>query len=292
MRQNGYAVFAFVTLAAFVSVGFGEVKPSVIYGEDNRLDVYEVQDAALVELSRSTVALVKTNKLQKSGDVYTLSTRLFGEQRNYCKDERFIEQGTGAFCSGFLVAPNMIATAGHCVSKYTCETTAFVFDFVMEDEKTTKSEFLAPQVYHCKKVVVSTQIDTAQDFALVELDREVENRTPLKVRTEGEIQEKEELTLVGHPSGLPLKIAGGAAVREWGSEKSFFIANTDSYGGNSGSAVLNSRTHEVEGILVRGESDFEYDADGRCTRSVVCQDDACRGEDVTNIKFVANLLPH
>ncbi|WP_420540401.1 S46 family peptidase (plasmid) [Paenibacillus polymyxa] len=52
----------------------------------------------------------------------------------------------------------------------------------------------------------------------------------------------------------PIKsgFAVGAAVRD-NPPNAFFVANLDTYGGNSGSPVFNSDTHEVEGILVRGE---------------------------------------
>ena len=65
---------------------------------------------------------------------------------------------------------------------------------------------------------------------------------------------------------------------------SFFVCNLDTYGGNSGSPVFNSSTHELEGILVRGETDFIVTENG-CRKSNVCpQNDpnfVCRGEDCT-----------
>ena len=86
--------------------------------------------------------------------------------------------------------------------------------------------------------------------------------------------------VIGHPVGLPAKVAGGAIVRD-NTPNPFFVANLDTYGGNSGSPVFNSRTHRVEGILVRGERDFV--ARGNCTVSFVCPTTGCRGEDVTRI---------
>ncbi|MEK7233144.1 MAG: S46 family peptidase [Elusimicrobiota bacterium] len=38
------------------------------------------------------------------------------------------------------------------------------------------------------------------------------------------------------------------------SNPGFFVANLDTYGGNSGSAVFNVETNLVEGILLRSES--------------------------------------
>lgn len=72
--------------------------------------------------------------------------------------------------------------------------------------------------------------------------------------------------------------AGGAQVRN-NTNDSYFVANLDIYGGNSGSSVLNAATGRVEGILVRGEADFVHN--GGCYVSAVCPTTGCRGEDVT-----------
>ena len=96
------------------------------------------------------------------------------------------------------------------------------------------------------------------------------------------------LIMIGHPSGLPQKIAGGARVRD-NSPSSHFVANTDSYGGNSGSPIFNEATHEVEGILVRGVTD--YVAEGGCNVSNQCDDDGCGGEDGTRATHFADLVP-
>jgi hypothetical protein len=89
--------------------------------------------------------------------------------------------------------------------------------------------------------------------------------------------------VVGHPSGLPVTIAGGATVQLH--RQTFFQADLDTYQGNSGSPVFNGdrlRAGElfVEGILVRGEVDFEQDTP--CLLSRRCPlFKGCRGEDVT-----------
>jgi hypothetical protein len=67
------------------------------------------------------------------------------------------------------------------------------------------------------------------------------------------------------------------------------VANTDTYGGNSGSPIFNSTTHVVEGILVRGETDFVWN--GNCRVSNVCTANGCRGEDCTRTTEFENLVP-
>jgi V8-like Glu-specific endopeptidase len=86
---------------------------------------------------------------------------------------------------------------------------------------------------------------------------------------------------------LPTKIDDGAQVRS-NAPSGYFVATTDSYGGNSGSSVFNYDTGEVEGVLVRGEDDYVYR--NGCMVSNVCEESGCRGEDVTKISSVLPYL--
>lgn len=261
-------------------------RPKVIYGNDDRLDSYQVSSPSLLAVSSSTAAMIPVSSLKNKGSFYELPNNKFGEDYGLCKNEPFYTQPNAALCSGFLVGPDLLATAGHCVSEGECSSNAFVFDYKMADAKTAPTTAANDNVYFCKEVV-ARELTRQQDYALVRLDRPVVGRQPLTMASTPAVA-GDQLVMVGHPSGLPTKIAGGATVRKL--EKGFFVANTDSYGGNSGSAVFNSQTLEVVGILVRGEEDFAYDSNGQCTRSNYCKDDGCRGEDVTMIEYISKHL--
>lgn len=279
-----------ILLLALPALALGNsIRPDVIYGEDDRLDLYQVEDPAHLLLAHATVGLVSSRDLNKNGNAYALKTKNYGNSYNLCESEPFREQRTGAFCSGFLVAPDIIVTAGHCIrNQPSCESTSFVFDFaIFEDGGATPTSLPEDNVYHCKKVLQSQVHGGGSDFAVVQIDRAVVNRTPVSVRRTGSITPGTDLTVIGHPAGLPTKVAGGASVRSLAN--GYFVANLDTYGGNSGSAVFNSATGVVEGILVRGELDFVY-KDG-CRMSNVCKDDECRGEDVTTITETVPWLP-
>jgi hypothetical protein len=69
----------------------------------------------------------------------------------------------------------------------------------------------------------------------------------------------------------------------------FFVANTDTYAHNSRSPVFNDNDSVVEGILVRGETDF-VECNG-CQVSLVCANDECKGEVCTRTTVVASLVP-
>lgn len=254
----------------------------VIYGEDNRLDVFESQNSAFVELSRSTAAMIDSGSLKNSTSGIQISAATL-QSRGICAKERFSKQITAANCSGFLVAPNVLVTAGHCIrSQADCVSNKWVFDFKVDYAEQTTINVPASSVYSCKKII-SRSLDsvTKDDYAVLELDRRVTDRRPLSFRRTGKVARGTDLVVIGHPTGLPTKIADGARVRSLSNK--FFVANLDTYGGNSGSAVFNTRTSEVEGILVRGDNDYVYDSNLGCQVSNVCTNEGCRGEDVTYI---------
>ena len=257
----------------------------VIYGEDNRKDVFESTDSALVELSKSTAAMISSEKLKSvKGDVVISAQTL--ESRGICAKERFSKQISAANCSGFLVAPNILVTAGHCIkSEYDCASFKWVFDYKVDHSDQGEVQVPKTSVYSCKKII-SRALDqmSKDDYAVIELDKKVLDRRPLAFRKTGKISKGASLAVIGHPTGLPTKIADGAKVRSLSTK--FFVANLDTYGGNSGSAVFNTQTSEVEGILVRGENDYVPDPELGCQVSNVCANESCRGEDVT---FITNI---
>ena len=186
------------------------------------------------------------------------------EQRiNACSTERFLDQPVLMSCTGFLVGKDLLVTAGHCmVNNFDCSGFKWVFDFQNDVKKIP-----ADNVYSCKKILAQEQVSIpilgVTDYALIKLDREVTTGKPLKFRTSGRIEKGTSVAVIGHPLGLPLKIADNARVR--GVFGKTFKANLDTYGGNSGSPVVDATTGLVEGILVHGADDLEMN--GECTVS-------------------------
>jgi hypothetical protein len=260
----------------------------VIYGTDDRADVFQLPSGPNLDDVDSVVALFRRGDITDNGNgTSTLQTQNFGIARNLCTGERFRDQPTGAFCSGFLVAPNIIATAGHCVDANNVANTRFVFGFRMRDATTAETIINNGEIYS-GVAVIGRQLDgNGADWSLVRIDRSVPNHRIARIRLTGQIGDTQALHVIGHPSGLPTKFAAGAAVRN-NQPNAFFVANLDTYGGNSGSPVFNNDTHEVEGILVRGETDFV--SQGNCNVSLVCPTSGCRGEDCTRTTEFAHLI--
>jgi V8-like Glu-specific endopeptidase len=209
----------------------------------------------------------------------------FSKRMKLCPSERFFDQPTATWCSGFLIAADKIVTAGHCIrSQQECKGISFVFGFNKKSAEETTTEFTADNVYRCQEIIHRHQDNFGADYAIVKIDRET-TKTPLKMATELP-QKTTELVVIGHTLGLPTKISAGAYMRE--SKSGFFVTNTDSYGGSSGSAVLDVQTGQVRGILVRGENDYVWQ--GKCRISKQCLDEGCRGEDATDIAEVIKKL--
>ena len=262
----------------------------VIYGTDDRDDIYEVTDPGILTDADSVVALIDALDVIDNGDGTSfLNGPLFGDPpRNLCLGEPFRDQPSTAFCSGFLVDPSIVATAAHCVEAGNLTSVRFVFGFEMRDATTAETTISNDEIYQGIRII-GRQIGTeGTDWALVQLDRPVLNHPWVRIRRNDKIADNAAVHVIGHPSGLPKKYAGNATVRD-NTNGRFFIANLDTYGGNSGSSVFNSLTHEVEGILVRGETDFVLRGD--CRVSNVCPANGCRGEDCTRTTEFARLVP-
>lgn len=296
MQRRRTALVLFVPLMIIAcadqptpEVAPGQIESGLIYGADNRQDYYQVTDAIKLRVADATAAVVDAADLNAVGGGYALNVGTsFGAAYGLCSSEPYRTQPTTAFCTAFQVGPRLLATAGHCVTTSSCSSTWFVFGFRMDSATTVRSTAPASDVYRCSTVVGRAQTST-NDFAVVEVDRDIVGHTPLPIRRSGKVATGAALFVSGHPAGIPLKVAGGAAVKD-NSQSNYFSANVDTYGGNSGSPVVDAATGVVEGILVRGNTDFVRQ--GSCYVSNVCSDNGCPGwEDATRTTNFVSYVP-
>src|SRR5690606_30992596 len=128
----------------------------------------------------------------------------------------------------------ILVTAGHCIrSANDCSSNRWVFDYKMDNAGQDKMVVANTSVYGCKRIIKSVLDPISKDdYAVIELDRAVTDRRPLAFRKSGRVAVNTEIAVIGHPSGLPAKIADGARVRSHSPK--YFVANLDTYGGNSG----------------------------------------------------------
>jgi hypothetical protein len=275
----------------------------VHYGKDDRKDIMVLNDKQPLErmarrLALSTCLLTSRSMLiPQANKTYRLSLKEFRRQgKPACPGEPFGSQKCGGWGSGFLVGEDLVATAGHCVIKGDPDAsqTAFVFGFYAGPKDATPAEFSSDQVYHGKAVIKKEQ-SSKGDYALIRLDRKVTYRgaEPLRLRRKGSPQVGEKIGLIGYPSGLPAKAAYGQSTKIYEVQDVWLRTNLDAYGGNSGSVVTNE-DGLVEGILVRGNPDYEFfDAPNPaddCFKSVELMDSQA-GEIVTRASVFASEVP-
>ncbi len=262
----------------------------VIYGDDDRKDIFESSNLLYNQLADSTAAMIPSYSLEEQGEEYKILGSTL-ESDGICADAKFAKQVTAANCSGFLVGNQLLVTAGHCIEDMNdCSRYSWVFGFDNKTSVNSSHVVSKSEVYKCTAIVARKLDDSNNDdYALLKLDRKVEGHAPLKVRTSGKVSNNTSILVIGHPSGLPTKISDGAIVRE-NANKVFFQSTLDTFGGNSGSAVFDAKTGLVEGILVRGERDYVQDPVMNCSRPKVCKVTECRGEDVTRITNIKQLM--
>jgi hypothetical protein len=239
-----------------------------IYGEDTRKEVaaIAVRGSPGERNKRATAALVDTGNLAHDGAVHRLSSASFGQAFGLCREEKFYHQPCAPFASGFLVYPNILATAEHCLRDidHDLDRLRVVFDYELLGDH-PRLVFDESQVYGARELVGSGQ-GQGQDWALVRLDRSVPDRLPVVCRTSGRVDDATRLYMLGHPCGLPMKLADSAEITD-NSDETVFRTNLDAFGGNSGSPVFDAASHVVEGLLVRGQADFLFDSAHGCKRT-------------------------
>lgn len=307
--------FALWGLSALVVV-IGSLSPNRshadIFGIDNRVDANTV---SYISEERRAVAVSVLESIIKPVGNGQFEIETDNVSEFLCPDERFADQSSVPYaCTGFLVAPDLLVTAGHCSTHYAtqirrepelyCETYKWVFDY-----KKTERPWLAQEsaVYSCKKILYAVYDGKAnqRDFALIQLDRPVTSREPLKI-SHAINNKNDSVFILGHPLGLPMKYAGGAKITDDLRQQSpSLMTNLDAFAGNSGSPVFN-RKKEVIGVLVGGSPNRTtyHDESARCERYNRCDEDGTncivsdglvlpRGlpETFSEVQKISNYLP-
>jgi V8-like Glu-specific endopeptidase len=275
MKRSTKLLFAIIILVSSATAS------AAIFGADDRRAVAPWAGEQLYGRAVALALLSSNFEMNEAGDVKLLTEPL---SRFMCHDEKFAQDPSLDYsCTGFLVAPDLIATAGHCMvntgekrneTETSCKAYVWLFDYQTDVAgKFDPNKFKSEQIYRCKQVVYAVKDEHApfRDYALVQLDRPVVDRVPLPLMSR-RMFIGQPLAMIGHPFGAPLKVSTNANVLFNNEKRESFITNLDAVDGNSGSPVFGSEG--VVGLLVGGTpSQSLVRDDSGCMRVNHCTND-------------------
>ena len=261
-----------------VSLVYGTPRPRIIRPPDDRTD-YFASSVMLQGIGDAVCAFISADSITDNGDgTFTINPSTLADQFNpLCDGERFADQPAAANCTATLIAPDILVTAGHCLDdngvRTAFDTFYFVFDYAVREAGVNPSTFTTNQVYRGAEILgLVNEADTANDWAVVRLDRAVTGRTPVLVRSSGSVAVGQSLVAIGFGAGLPMKFSGNATVQ--GIVENGFEADFDIVSGNSGGPIIDATTGMIEGVLSSDQDVEDYHRDGACFRATVCPQDA------------------
>ncbi|MGZ3722673.1 MAG: trypsin-like serine peptidase [Bdellovibrionales bacterium] len=216
------------------------------------------------EAADSTAMMADSPKIAKksSGDGYDLNWNA----QNYCPGHPFRGQKklAGGFCTSFLIASNMVATAGHCLRGKNCKT-GITFIFGLKNSSPTAP---GDDVYKCSSVrnakipdleTPGKKYSYNDDIAIITLDRPVKGRKPLQMdfskydpKRSSSDMETMLTTSVGYADGLPVKASNGYRVTAPNGESNGVSTSAQIVGGMSGGPVVSVTTGKVIGVSLTG----------------------------------------
>ena len=246
-----------------------------IFGDDDRTFVTATSAPGLRELARSIAVHIPRSRIENFDDREATSYRgvspTYRAEYNLCGGIRFDEEASLPTCTAFLVGPRTLLTAGHCglVNAAGCAGAAWAFDYFRDSTAYVKSaDALQPDtldvalpaslLYRCSRILASKYDPEGSrvDFALVELDRVVEGRTPLKLKSDGTFTGRENLFTIGALGGTALVAIPASPIS---SVTEFSLHGTwDFIDKGSGSPFFDAATGEVVGIGEISSKDFYY----------------------------------
>jgi hypothetical protein len=193
----------------------------------------------------------------------------YGEYHGLCRDDPFwcqpiaIErhgEASGDFgYTGYLLDARTVLTCWHGWEHFGSRAMLAVFGHCAGTDCDTAIELPAEQVLPVAAQPASvtaasgTRAATGDDWVLLRLEHPVTHLGALAPPRLAAPRAGRAVYTLGHPAGLPLKLADGARVLAV--DGRLFRSDLDSFAGNSGSPVFDAATHELVGLVVAGQDD-------------------------------------
>lgn len=255
---------------------------------DSRIEVNELSpliswQRKILDNSRSVGVVIHRDRLSDLTDsIYALdiSTHLKTVFK-LCPEEPYGAQVSLGVGTAFIIGMDTMMTAGH-VFEGSIEDYVILFNF----EIINRGGAIFPIVYQRNVYEIEEIIseDTQLDITSFRVNKPLQ-AAPLKLATQNTLSRNQSIYMIGHPSGLPKKVALNASIYT-NDELFHFYTTLDAFQGNSGSPVFDMETHTVIGVLVSGLQDYQWT--GSCNKSNVCFIPYCKGEKVMRMEQILN----
>jgi V8-like Glu-specific endopeptidase len=251
-----------------------EIERVAIFGTNTITDYYKV-DSSLRQLADSTVALVDKSALHydHAAGKYTVTRlRPLGAERHFEDGTDFNDQKALSFCSGALVARDIVLTAGHCAPKDPADQHIYfgnvyaVFGWKSDEAGKFPESFDARDVYTVSRVYIrklaelnatraEDLLNNYEDYALLILEKPAQGRRPLTIDRSGLlVNPNADVFTIGYPMGMSVKITAPLDGRIHAVGKNLLATDIDAFGGNSGGPVFDSSTRRIIGVLVTADA--------------------------------------
>jgi hypothetical protein len=205
----------------------------------------------------------------------------YGAYNGLCRGEPFWDQpvvteraggASGDFgYTGYLVSEDTVLTCWHGWAYFSGRAQFAVFGYALRADGSVATELPASQLRAVaaypaiKPPPAASRGSCSGDWVLLRLEHPVTHLGPIAPpRVEAPRPGRAVYTL-GHPGGLPLKVADGATIL--GVSVGAFRTTLDTSAGNSGSPVFDALTDALVGLVVegqKGQDDFEPSPARRC----------------------------
>lgn len=109
-----------------------------VFGTDDRKEVKDAE--GYEDFVRATAVMIRKDNIYND-EFYSWSLRekiqnKYGKNVEISEEVRFLDQPAIGSCTGFLIAPDILVTAGHCInSMEEANQFVWVFNYTSEDRK-------------------------------------------------------------------------------------------------------------------------------------------------------------
>ncbi|MDB4960580.1 MAG: endopeptidase [Myxococcales bacterium] len=257
-------------------------------------DVHEFEDdpdAVVGQRGRHVALIVTSDEVEITpARTLRLETRTCRDKFNACPNVPYAWQETVGHCSAIAVANDMVLTARHCLTltaqgKIPRDTYYAIFGYRLARGELPTNQVAAGEWHQLTAVVAKS--NTLSDWILVRVAPAIQSSHLGALVVDSEPVSSNVYAL-GHPLGLPLKVAGGVVRRV---QKGSIWTNLDSYPGNSGGPVFLKSSHRFVGMVSAGLPGLV--PRGPCNDDVEGPEDAGPGTRVLPVAhFLAALTEH